>query len=173
MTDAQKSSEASKSSSPLSAAQLNRLLNFAFIVGCLAVFVLITFANVAEPDIWGHTRFGEDILRLRQIPTADPYSYVNQGFFCIDHEWLFDVMMACWYQLSGVLGLVLFKGLLVAALVGLLILPLRQAGFGLFATATADPQPVRKAARCPRPGRAHHQRLGRDDRDGDRRPARA
>jgi hypothetical protein len=132
MTDAQKSSEASKSSSPLSAAQLNRLLNFAFIVGCLAVFVLITFANVAEPDIWGHTRFGEDILRLRQIPTADPYSYVNQGFFCIDHEWLFDVMMACWYQLSGVLGLVLFKGLLVAALVGLLILPLRQAGFGLF-----------------------------------------
>jgi hypothetical protein len=135
MIKVQDAAEDSDSKDKSASDRLDRFLKFSFSLAMLTIFILVTCANVAEPDIWGHMRLGEDILRLGRVPTADPYSYVNQGFSCIDHEWLFEVIMASCYNLGGNLGIVLFKGALVLGIVCLMVLPLRQVRFGLFSGA--------------------------------------
>jgi hypothetical protein len=61
----------------------------------------------ADPDLWGHVRFGADILRTG-LGSADPYSFTSDVPW-VNHEWLAEVLMyAAWYT-SGNAGLVLLK----------------------------------------------------------------
>jgi hypothetical protein len=78
---------------------------------------LVICSSTTDPDLWGHVRFGQDILASHTIPTADPYSFTSDRTW-INHEWLAEVLFALAYNAAGALGLnILRVGLIAAVLV--------------------------------------------------------
>jgi len=84
----------------------------------LLVFAAATYTR-ADPDLWGHLRFGLDTLASGTLPADDPYSF-TQDVPWINHEWLSEAQMALAYHAAGPAGLAVLKGLLVFATVVLL-----------------------------------------------------
>jgi hypothetical protein len=72
--------------------------------------------NVADPDLWGHLRYGQMILEGHGLPREDVFSYTAQGAPFYDHEWLADLVLAAIYGVAGSAGWVLFKLLVCAAM---------------------------------------------------------
>lgn len=70
----------------------------------------------ADPDLWGHIKFGEEIYTARAIPRYDHYSYIRPDLPWINHEWLSEVIFYLIYNLFGSSGLVIFK-----TIIGLII----------------------------------------------------
>ena len=68
--------------------------------------------TVADPDLWGHLRFGQDFWAAGRVIRTDPYSYLTAGRLWINHEWLAEAVFAAAFARLGPLGL----GLLKAAL---------------------------------------------------------
>jgi hypothetical protein len=66
-------------------------------------------ARFADPDLWGHLRFGLDVLKSGRIVNVDPYSYTAFGHAWLNHEWLSEVTMGWLYTHMGVFGLKLLK----------------------------------------------------------------
>lgn len=91
---------------------LFRILIFVYAINCFS-FVTV------DPDLWGHTKFGEEILRDGAIPATDSYSYTANGHTWINHEWLTEVIFALIYSTLGPTGFLVFK-----LLIGLVILHL-------------------------------------------------
>lgn len=84
----------------------------------------------ADPDLWGHIRFGLDILNSGHVAaTVDPYTF-TQGRPFLYHEWLGGTVMAAAYRAGGVAGLVILKACLVAAIVGTVWHTLKRIRFG-------------------------------------------
>lgn len=101
----------------------------------LAAFALWWFSrSVADPDLWGHVRFGQDILRAGSIPRVDPYSYRTSGQTWFNHEWLSEVVLAAQYEAAGPVGLVGLKLAVSLAILGLCYLHLRRRGLTPTAT---------------------------------------
>lgn len=65
--------------------------------------------NEADPDIWGHLKFGQDIYETHRIPRYDPYSYTFYGSRWIDHEWLSELIFFAVFKFAKDTGLILFK----------------------------------------------------------------
>src|SRR4030095_16434390 len=68
----------------------------------------------ADPDLWGHVRFGLDWLQSHRMTSIDPYAF-TQDVHWINHEWLAESFMGVAYQNLGSLGLVVLKGILATA----------------------------------------------------------
>ena len=96
------------------------------LIGILAG-ALIT---VADPDLWGHVRFGLDILESMRVtpPPVDPYSFTADRSF-LYHEWLGGTLMAVSYRIGGGVGLQVLKAAIVLTLFGLLWSSVRRAAF--------------------------------------------
>src|SRR5579863_2703911 len=88
---------------------LRRALSFA---GLLLVFGAAISSRTAA-DLWGHVRFGLDILRTRQIAVVDPYSF-TQDTPWINHEWLSEVQLGAAYAAAGPAGLQLLKAAILS-----------------------------------------------------------
>jgi len=86
--------------------------------------VLIT-RTMADPDLWGHLRFGLDLLVTRAIPISDRYSFTSDRAW-INHEWLYELLMGFAYAHGGVWGLNLLKLSALASLVLIVGTVLRQ-----------------------------------------------
>jgi hypothetical protein len=84
--------------------------------------------TVADPDLWGHVRFGMDILRSGHITRVDPYSYLTAGTPWINHEWLAEVIYGAAYLYGGTPGIVLVKTALGILLFGIMYRYLRNIG---------------------------------------------
>jgi hypothetical protein len=69
----------------------------------------------ADPDLWGHVRFGQAIISHRYLIRQDPYSYSAFGHVWRNHEWLTEVIMATIYNGFGVIGLKAWKFGCIAA----------------------------------------------------------
>src|SRR5262245_36222404 len=81
----------------------------------LASFCLFWFSyTIADPDLWGHIRFGLDILQTGCVIQQDNYSYRTGSQPWINHEWLSEVIFASAYSSGGPAGLIAFK-LIVSA----------------------------------------------------------
>jgi hypothetical protein len=80
----------------------------------LALLVPVAARTQADPDLWGHVRFGADILQARGLSPVDPYSFTQDRPW-INHEWLSELMMGAAWQWGGTAGLTLLKSLLVVA----------------------------------------------------------
>src|SRR5690349_24607248 len=63
----------------------------------------------ADPDLWGHIRFGQLILASGHVPIVNTYSYSAPGYPWHDPEWIAEVMLAFFYSHFGTVGLKLFK----------------------------------------------------------------
>ena len=77
----------------------------------LVVFI-IAVADVgrwADPDLWGHIRFGQLVLALGHAPVRNPYSYSAPGYLWRDPEWLAETLLALSYDALGIVGLKLMK----------------------------------------------------------------
>jgi hypothetical protein len=88
-----------------------RLRIFALIVIGSVVLALASMTT-ADPDLWGHVRFGLDIIRDGDVHARDPYSFTADRPW-VNHEWLAEVLFAAAYAGLGPGGLVLLKVVLV------------------------------------------------------------
>ena len=86
-------------------ALLPRIILWSVIIGSLTY-------TAADPDLWGHVRFGLDSLETGAISTVDPYSFTSDRPW-LNHEWLSEVAMGAAYRIGGQLGLALLKSMLV------------------------------------------------------------
>ncbi|MGO8801488.1 hypothetical protein, partial [Candidatus Binatus sp.] len=92
----------------------------------LLVIVVADLTRLADPDLWGHVRFGQDVLAQRQLIFYDPYSYSAPGHLWLNHEWLSEVLMAAIYNAFGTVGLKLMKFACSAATILFLVLALEE-----------------------------------------------
>ncbi len=75
----------------------------------LVVIAIADLNRLADPDLWGHVRFGQAVLSAGHIVWRDPYSYSAPGHLWLNHEWLSELIMGTLYNHLGVFGLKLMK----------------------------------------------------------------
>jgi hypothetical protein len=92
------------------------------------VIVIADSAQMSDPDLWGHIRFGQAVLAEHHLITRDPYSYTAFGHQWSNHEWLTEVVMAAAYDTLGVIGLKLWKLVCVTATMLLVAMGMAEAG---------------------------------------------
>jgi hypothetical protein len=80
-------------------------------------FAIVATHTIADADLWGHLRFGSDLLSGHGLPSVDPYSFTADTPW-VNHEWLSEAAVAMAYAIGGALGLNLLK-LIVIGAVGL------------------------------------------------------
>ena len=102
--DSRTTPQASHASSRLTCLWSSSLALFAF-----ATLTALLSRTQADPDLWGHLRFGLDLLDGGSLTTVDPYSYLTAGQAWINHEWLAEAAFALAWKLGGSAGLVAFK----------------------------------------------------------------
>jgi len=73
----------------------------------------------ADADLWGHVRFGQDLLASHRLVIPDTHSFTSDKPW-INHEWMAEVAMASVYAVFGPLGLNLLR-LACLALIAALI----------------------------------------------------
>jgi hypothetical protein len=84
------------------------------VIAAIALLFALVSRTTADPDLWGHVRFGLDILDARELATEDPYSFTQDRPW-VNHEWLSELQMGLAYAALGVMGLTLLKGVLTMA----------------------------------------------------------
>jgi len=84
-------------------------------VGLLLILATAAIGTSADADLWGHLRFGQDILRTGSILQVDDYSFTSDRPW-INHEWLSEVSFAEAYRFGGATGLVALNLVVIAAL---------------------------------------------------------
>lgn len=94
------------------------LLDVAALILPVWLFILVSH-TAADADLWGHLRFGSDLLAGYGLPSADPYSFTSDVPW-INHEWLSEAAMAAAFTAAGAIGLNLLK-LAVIAGIGALV----------------------------------------------------
>ncbi len=99
----------------------------------VAVLWLVLGPTMADPDLWGHLRYGLDNLEAGTVLRTDVYSYLSRPGTWVNHEWLAEVSMGVAYRAGGSAGLVLLKGLLAMGSLAAVYAAARQRGAGLVA----------------------------------------
>src|SRR5436190_5220571 len=108
--------------------RFNALSN-ALVVLRVPALVSLTYGMLrtnADPDLWGHVRFGLDMLSTRALTRSDPYSYTSDIPW-LNHEWLSELIMGLAYRTFGSGGLVALKLALAAATFALMVPMFRRA----------------------------------------------
>ena len=100
--------------------------SFLFLI--ISTAVAVFSRTVADPDLWGHVRFGEDLWLTGKIIRPDPYSYLTANQLWINHEWLAEGIFYLAYATAGPLGLVVLKTGISVIIVVLLCVHLRRQG---------------------------------------------
>lgn len=108
--------------------RLERLWSFAQTAAVLAFCLFYLAPTSADPDLWGHVRFGKDIIRDGVVHTRDPYSYLSGSYTWINHEWLMEVLFGWTHDAAGAEGLLLLKAVCTLLLTGMSYLYLRRCG---------------------------------------------
>jgi hypothetical protein len=98
------------------------------VVALFALIAILVTHTAADADLWGHLRFGTDLLSTHRLAERDPYSFTADRPW-INHEWLAELTTAALYALGGAVGLNLLK-LSVIAVIGLLVWSTARAGGG-------------------------------------------
>ena len=92
----------------------------------LGIFVLvIVTSTLVDPDLWGHLRFGHDVIAAGAIPHRDVYSFTSDRPW-VDHEWLAEVLMYAAYATGGIGGLIAVQAGVALATLGVVLWSLRR-----------------------------------------------
>ena len=90
-----------------------------FLHALLLLSVTFTISGTTgDPDLWGHVRFGQDMLDHGAIRLPDTYSFTSDQTW-INHEWLAELLMAIAFNQLGPIGLNLLR---IAVIAGILTL---------------------------------------------------
>ena len=95
-------------------------------LACAAVLVAVLTQTRADPDLFGHVRFGHDIVAARSARLVDQYSFTSDRPW-INHEWLSEVLMYGAYNAFSSVGLIALKLSLLTLMLGAVALAIRQA----------------------------------------------
>jgi hypothetical protein len=82
-------------------------------------WVLLISRAPADPDLWGHVRFGRDLVATGHLSRLDLFSFTSDRPW-INHEWLSELLMASAFDRAGILGLNVLRLVVVGAVLGLL-----------------------------------------------------
>ncbi len=77
--------------------------------------------NLADPDLWGHVKYGQELLGSGKLPVTSTHTYTAQGYPWINHENFAEIVMAVLYEQFGTRGLLIFKCGLGLAILGLMV----------------------------------------------------
>ena len=88
---------------------------------------LLVTRTAADADLWGHLRFGLDMLASRSLPVQDPYSFTSDRPW-VNHEWLAELLTATAYTALGPAGLVALKVAVIAVIGAILFAIAREEG---------------------------------------------
>lgn len=109
----------------------DRLWKGGIAVLLVGILIRLTSNTIADPDLWGHIRFGQLTRRLGSVTLADPYSYVTVGHPWINHEWLSEVIFSRVWDSLHTSGLVALKTAFVLVILLLVYRRLWRSGLGL------------------------------------------
>lgn len=105
----------------LSTTYTRTLLRFA-----LGAIVLAVLTHTrADPDLFGHVRFGQDVFATGAVQSTDLYSFASDRAW-VNHEWLAEAAMYLAYAWGGNGGLVALKLTLLAAVIAAALIVLRR-----------------------------------------------
>jgi len=97
-------------------------VRLAILCMALAASALVLSAgNSADPDLWGHVRFGQDIIAAGHLPAICSYTYTAAGHPWINQEYLSEVIFAALGAFAGPVGWLILKALLGLGVFALLI----------------------------------------------------
>lgn len=100
----------------------------------LASALVLSISDRADPDLWGHVRYGADALAAGRLPSTTTHAFTAAGAPWVNHEWIAELAFAAAARLGGGGGLTALKTLLGLGLFALVIA--RGRGMGLAALAT-------------------------------------
>lgn len=112
---------------PLQRGTLVALLRVTLAAAAVAAVLIALATTRADVDLWGHIRFGTDIIESGRIEDVDPYSFTSDRSW-INHEWLAEVLFATAWRVTGGAGLIALKLACALGALGFLHLRLRYAG---------------------------------------------
>lgn len=90
-------------------------------LGIFALLAIACMAKILDYDIWYHLSIGREIISTWSIPDTEFLVYTNSGKPAMLHEWGFGVLVYLVHQASGINGLIIFNGLLIATILMILI----------------------------------------------------
>jgi hypothetical protein len=100
------------------------------------IVVLGFSRTTADPDLWGHLRFGLDLLDTGRVIRPDPYSFLTAGVTWVNHEWLAEALLAVAWRAGGAPGIILLKLAITLSIVGVLYAYLLRRGLTVFGAST-------------------------------------
>jgi hypothetical protein len=101
----------------------------------LLLLASVVAATKTDPDLWGHVRFGADMIRDGSVWQRDAYSFTSDVPW-MNHEWGSEIAMGAAFLLAGNVGLFALKfGILGGVL---LLLSRALAGESVAATRHRD-----------------------------------
>jgi hypothetical protein len=101
-----------------------------------AIVILGFSRTTADPDLWGHLRFGLDLLDTGHVIRPDPYSFLTQGVTWVNHEWLAEALLAVAWRAAGAVGIIVLKLTVTLATVAVLYAYLLRRGLTVFGAST-------------------------------------
>lgn len=110
-----KASHTSNLSAPLPWRWPEYLALFVLVLACLRLLA----ANNADPDLWGHVRYGQDVLRWGKLPATATYTYTAVDYPWINHEIICELVFACLVNAGGGTALILAKVSMGLTVVGM------------------------------------------------------
>lgn len=119
---------AAHESPPVQEARAARAWRWSLAALGLAAAAHVLARTTSDPDLWGHVRYGLDMLAARALVTTDPYSYLTASQTWINHEWLAEVLFGLAWLAGGAAGLIALKAGVAALTLALLWGHLRSLG---------------------------------------------
>ena len=116
------------------AERLRRALLVALLLAGVLVFATI---DRADPDLWGHVRYGQDVLASGHLPATATYTYTAASQPWINHENLSEIAFAFVADHAGGTGLAVLKTLLALGLLALMMASALRQGAGIATTSVA------------------------------------
>jgi hypothetical protein len=110
-----------------------RIAGASIIVLTMGVVAMAVTPASADPDLWGHLRFGLDLIDTGRVDRPDIYSFMTAGVPWVNHEWLAEWLFAVAWRLADGTGLVLLKLAVCLTTFAIVYRHLVWRGLGLFA----------------------------------------
>ena len=96
----------------------------------LAAAVFVLAQTRTDVDLWGHVRFGLDIVNTGALHHQDPYSFTSDRAW-INHEWLAEVVFALAWQFGRTPGLIAVKLACAIGALALIAAAVRESRAGI------------------------------------------
>jgi hypothetical protein len=97
----------------------------------LASVVMLSMGDGSDPDLWGHVRYGQDVLATGTLPRTATHTFTAVGHPWINHENGSEILFAFVANHAGGPGLMVLKDLLALLVVGLIVTTAARRGVGL------------------------------------------